>query len=97
MPVYNPNIPLVSTEYFKKMGIKMLITNAYIIYNTPELREKANKGVHELINFDGVIMTDSVVYSMSNTWVGFSGQIIVSWIPFRLQVPSCWSSIFIRP
>ena len=62
MPVYNPNIPLVSTEYFKKIGIRMLITNAYIIYNSPELREKANKGVHKLIDFDGIIMTDSGAY-----------------------------------
>lgn len=62
MPVYNPNIPIVSTDFFKKIGIKMLITNAYIIYNTPELRSKAKNGVHELINYDGVIMTDSGAY-----------------------------------
>jgi len=62
MPVYNPNIPLVSTDFFKKIGIKMLITNAYIIYNTENLRDQAGKGVHKLIDFDGVIMTDSGAY-----------------------------------
>ncbi len=62
MPVYNPNIPLVSTDFFKKIGINMLITNAYIIYNTENLRDQADKGVHKLIDFDGVIMTDSGAY-----------------------------------
>ena len=62
MPVYNPNIPLVSTDFFKKIGVNMLITNAYIIRNSENLRDQAEKGVHKLINFDGVIMTDSGAY-----------------------------------
>ncbi|MHA1894165.1 MAG: tRNA guanosine(15) transglycosylase TgtA [Candidatus Helarchaeota archaeon] len=62
MPVYNPNIPLVSIDFFKKIGIKMIITNAYIIYRSPDLREKAEKGVHELLDFNDVIMTDSGAY-----------------------------------
>jgi len=38
----------------------MLITNSYIIWKNPDLREKALKdGVHSLIDFDGAIMTDS--------------------------------------
>ncbi|MHA1143568.1 MAG: tRNA guanosine(15) transglycosylase TgtA [Candidatus Helarchaeota archaeon] len=62
LPVYNPNIPLITPNEMKKIGMNGLITNAYIIYNTPELREQATKGVHSLISYDGIIMTDSGAY-----------------------------------
>jgi len=63
MPVYNPNIPLIpANELENEFKIQMLITNAYIIYRTPELREKANQGIHQLINFHRTIMTDSGAY-----------------------------------
>ncbi len=61
MPVVNPNQMLISPSEMKDLfGIKMLITNAYIIYKNEDLREKAkNQGVHGLLKFDGSIMTDS--------------------------------------
>lgn len=62
MPVYNPNHPTIPTEDLEKMNVKMLITNAYIINQTPQLKEQAEKGVHKLINFDKLIMTDSGAY-----------------------------------
>jgi len=63
MPVYNPNIPLIpAKELEQEFKIQMLITNAYIIYRTPALREKAIKGVHNLIGFHKTIMTDSGAY-----------------------------------
>lgn len=63
MPVYNPNIPLIpANELEHDFKVQMLITNAYIIYRTPELREKASQGVHKLINFHRAIMTDSGAY-----------------------------------
>jgi 7-cyano-7-deazaguanine tRNA-ribosyltransferase len=63
MPVYNPNIPLIpAAELETEFKIQMLITNAFIIYRTPELREKASQGVHNLINFHKTIMTDSGAY-----------------------------------
>lgn len=63
MPVYNPNIPLIPAEELEnEFKIQMLITNAYIIYRTPELHERATQGVHNLINFHKTIMTDSGAY-----------------------------------
>jgi 7-cyano-7-deazaguanine tRNA-ribosyltransferase len=63
MPVYNPNIPLISTkELIEQFDVKILITNAYIINRSSELREEADQGVHNLINFPRVIMLDSGAY-----------------------------------
>ncbi|MHC1592039.1 MAG: tRNA guanosine(15) transglycosylase TgtA [Candidatus Helarchaeales archaeon] len=62
LPVYNPNIPLIEPKEMKKTGMTGLITNAYIIYNTPRLKERAGEGIHEIISFDGIIMTDSGAY-----------------------------------
>ncbi|MDD5502777.1 MAG: tRNA guanosine(15) transglycosylase TgtA, partial [Candidatus Thermoplasmatota archaeon] len=61
LPVINPNMMIITPkEMIEKFGIQALITNSYIIKKTPELREKALKdGVHKLIDFDGIIMTDS--------------------------------------
>lgn len=63
MPVYNPNIPLISTkELIEQFDIKILITNAYIINRSSELKENADQGVHNLIEFPRVIMLDSGAY-----------------------------------
>ncbi len=61
LPVINPNqITISPRDMRSKLGVQMLITNSYIIRGSPELREKAqSKGVHELLDFDGPIMTDS--------------------------------------
>ena len=61
LPVINPNQMLILPSEMKKyFGVKMLITNAYIIHKNEELKKKVlNNGVHSLLNFDGVIMTDS--------------------------------------
>ena len=61
LPVINPNIRTIEPrEMWDRYGIGALITNSYIIWKHDNLREKAlNSGVHELIDFPGVIMTDS--------------------------------------
>jgi len=61
LPVINPNMMILTPqEMQEKFGINALITNSYIIKKTPELREKAlAEGVHRLLDFDGLIMTDS--------------------------------------
>src|SRR5512137_1035645 len=61
LPVVNPNqITIPPKQMRDQLGVQMLITNSYIIRNSPELRAKAeDKGVHELLAFDGPIMTDS--------------------------------------
>ncbi|NVM03189.1 MAG: tRNA guanosine(15) transglycosylase TgtA [Candidatus Helarchaeota archaeon] len=62
MPVYNHNHPTVPIDDFRKMNVKILITNAYIINRTPKLKDNAEKGIHNLINFNNLIMTDSGAY-----------------------------------
>lgn len=61
LPVVNPKICTVPPrELHDRFGFNALITNSYIIRNTPELKEKAQAvGLHEMLDFPGVIMTDS--------------------------------------
>jgi len=64
-PVYNPNKPVVTPKEMKKIGVRALITNSYIIYKTPRFRERAlEEGIHSLLEFDGIIMTDSGAYQI---------------------------------
>lgn len=66
MPVINPNLRIVDPAEMRQFGAEILITNSYIIYSKPELREKALKdGLHALIGFDGPIMTDSGSFQLS--------------------------------
>jgi 7-cyano-7-deazaguanine tRNA-ribosyltransferase len=61
LPVINPNfLTITPGEMKSKLGVQMIITNSYIIRTTGELRRKAEEsGLHELLGFDGPIMTDS--------------------------------------
>ena len=61
LPVVNPNIRTVEPrEMWDKYGIQALITNSYIMWKHEDLRTIAqNKGVHNLLDFPGVVMTDS--------------------------------------
>ncbi len=66
MPVVNPKKPVIPVEELvKTYKSEIIITNSYIIYRDPELREEALKrGVHELLGFKGPIMTDSGAFQM---------------------------------
>ena len=61
LPVINPNIRTIEPrEMWDMYGIVDLITNSYIIRKHPELSDKALKdGVHALLDYPGVVMTDS--------------------------------------
>ena len=61
LPVINPNIRTIEPrEMYDKYGIQALITNSYVIWKHEHLKEKAlADGVHSLIDFPGMIMTDS--------------------------------------
>jgi 7-cyano-7-deazaguanine tRNA-ribosyltransferase len=61
LPVVNPNIRTIEPRVmWDRYGIQALITNAYIVWKHDELKAHATeKGVHDLLNFPGVIMTDS--------------------------------------
>ncbi|MBI0582391.1 MAG: tRNA guanosine(15) transglycosylase TgtA, partial [Methanomassiliicoccales archaeon] len=61
LPVINPRLITISPrELYDVFGFRALITNSYIIRSDPKIREDAlSKGLHELLDFPGVIMTDS--------------------------------------
>jgi 7-cyano-7-deazaguanine tRNA-ribosyltransferase len=66
LPVINPHLPLVSPGEIRKMGVEALITNAYIFSQSRQFRERAlSEGLHRVLDFDGVIMTDSGSYQLS--------------------------------
>ncbi|MGB1233640.1 MAG: tRNA guanosine(15) transglycosylase TgtA, partial [Poseidonia sp.] len=61
LPVVNPNIRTIEPRVmWDKYGIQALITNSYIMWKHDDLRTVAQRdGVHGLLDFPGVIMTDS--------------------------------------
>ncbi|MEF8848848.1 MAG: tRNA-guanine transglycosylase [Candidatus Thermoplasmatota archaeon] len=61
LPVINPNkITISPKEMKKKFKVEIIITNSYIIKQNTNLRKKAlKKGIHNLLDFHGPIMTDS--------------------------------------
>ncbi|HKU49898.1 MAG TPA: tRNA guanosine(15) transglycosylase TgtA [Nitrososphaera sp.] len=63
VPVVHPVRQTVSTQFLKKMGFDLVITNAYIT-----LRhygdEARRRGIHDIIGFDGAVMTDSGGYQV---------------------------------
>ena len=63
MPVIHPRKQAIDVG---KYGADIVITNAYLIYKDDELKKEAvEKGLHELIHFDGPIMTDSGSFQLS--------------------------------
>ena len=61
LPVINPKISTISPkELYEEFGFRALITNSYIIKNNPDLKAKAQEmGLHKMLDFPGIIMTDS--------------------------------------
>ncbi|RDI72225.1 tRNA guanosine(15) transglycosylase TgtA [Halopelagius longus] len=67
LPVVNPNIVTVSPARLEsEFGAEILITNSYIIKTNEHLREEAlDVGLHEMLDFDGAIMTDSGSFQLA--------------------------------
>ena len=66
LPVINPHLPLVTPHDLQEMGVEAIITNAYIISQSRQFRERAlTEGLHKVLGFDGVIMTDSGSFQLS--------------------------------
>jgi len=61
LPVINPNIRTVEPrELWERYGFEALITNSYVIWKHEKLKSKAlSDGVHDLLDYPGVVMTDS--------------------------------------
>ena len=64
LPVINPITQSISAKWMKEnLRAEAVITNAYIIFK--RLREKTlQEGVHRILDFDGIIMTDSGGYQV---------------------------------
>jgi 7-cyano-7-deazaguanine tRNA-ribosyltransferase len=67
MPVVNPNIVTVEPRRLAdEFGAEILITNSYIIKSNDDLRERAlAEGLHEMLDFDGAIVTDSGSFQLA--------------------------------
>jgi 7-cyano-7-deazaguanine tRNA-ribosyltransferase len=66
LPVINPHIQLIPPREMRRMGVEALITNAYIFKKSAAFRERAiHEGLHAVLDFDGVIMTDSGAFQQS--------------------------------
>ena len=63
IPVVHPVSQSVDVEFLKKLGFEAVITNAYItLKQYGDIARQ--KGIHEIINFDGPVMTDSGGYQV---------------------------------
>ncbi len=64
-PVVNPHLQVIEPHELTQ-HTQGIITNAYILHESTDLREEALEvGVHELLGFDGVIMTDSGSFQLA--------------------------------
>jgi 7-cyano-7-deazaguanine tRNA-ribosyltransferase len=60
LPVVNPNQPTIPPrDLASRFGAQALITNAYILGKDPLREQTLREGVHRLLDFPGVVMTDS--------------------------------------
>ena len=63
MPVVNPMIQTISPKRLKQeFGCDIIITNSYIIKN--HLGKVPDLELHKLLDYDGVVMTDSGAYQI---------------------------------
>jgi 7-cyano-7-deazaguanine tRNA-ribosyltransferase len=62
-PVIHPVWRDIPLSQFREMGFEVLMTNSYILYKRKR-SEALEKGLHGLIGFDGVLMTDSGGYQV---------------------------------
>ncbi|MCH7968701.1 MAG: tRNA guanosine(15) transglycosylase TgtA [Thaumarchaeota archaeon] len=63
VPVIHPTKQTIPAKDFKKLGFDLVITNAYITKNHYG-QEAIRRGIHDIIDFDGAVMTDSGGYQV---------------------------------
>ncbi len=63
VPVVHPVRQTISPAFLKKMGFDIVITNAYITFRQYG-DEARRRGIHDIIGFDGAVMTDSGGYQV---------------------------------
>jgi 7-cyano-7-deazaguanine tRNA-ribosyltransferase len=63
IPVVHPVRQSISPGFLRSLGFDAIITNAYIVLqHYGEIAH--NKGIHDIVKFDGVVMTDSGGYQV---------------------------------
>lgn len=62
-PVVHPIKQQVSTKKIREIGFNGVMTNSYIAYRRAR-NESVERGIHDLIGFDGLVMTDSGGYQV---------------------------------
>ena len=67
LPVVNPHVQTIEPARLgAEFGAEMLITNAYVLWGSDDLREDVEAdGVHEVLGFDGAVMTDSGSFQLA--------------------------------
>lgn len=63
LPVVHPIDQVIRPEFLKDLGFDAVITNAYITLKCRK-EQALQSGIHNLIDFDGIIMTDSGGYQV---------------------------------
>ena len=64
LPVINPSKLVISaSELYEEFGVRALITNAYLVMKFIR-QEAVRRGIHNLLQFDGLIVTDSGAYQI---------------------------------
>lgn len=63
VPVIHPVKQTIPTKKIRQMGFSLVITNAYITHNHFG-NDAVKRGIHEVIDFDGAVMTDSGGYQV---------------------------------
>lgn len=63
VPVIHPARQTIPARDIKRMGFDIVITNAYITKNTCG-DEAVKNGIHDIIKYDGAVMTDSGGYQV---------------------------------
>lgn len=58
VPVVHPVRQSIPAKKMREMGFDLVITNAYIALNNYR-QEAVRRGIHDIINYDGSVMTDS--------------------------------------
>lgn len=62
--VVNPHKMIIPIKKLKKLGVDLLITNAYILSNSEHKQEILEKGIHKFLGWKGPVYTDSGTYQM---------------------------------
>jgi 7-cyano-7-deazaguanine tRNA-ribosyltransferase len=67
LPVVNPHMQTVEpARLYSEFGAEILITNSYIFYGSDDYRDEAlDRGLHDVLGFDGAIMTDSGSFQLA--------------------------------